>query len=286
MKLNLDQLEAKIQSLVENQLTGIMPGVKLEDRIIQKFAVALKQNIIEQKDKGAVAPNKYTLTVAAKAASMWNDSRFIDTLKYIILTAGRDVGLTFEAAPTITITTDAGYSEGDVSVIASHKLEPVEETQGMATNPNNEPETNDTIPDNAFLIIEGVKVHPLKESVVNIGRRLENHLVIDDPRISRNHAQLRAIKGRFVLFDLNSTGGTFVNGQRTSQTVLYPGDVISLAGVALIFGQDNPPPRPDLMETSPLSEPGSNERPTATLDNNQTVDIKTGSLFDQDKLDK
>jgi len=277
MNLNLDQLEAKIQSLVENQLTGILPGIKLEDRIIQKLAVALKQNIIEQKDKGAVAPNVYALIVAAESAPMWNDSRFIDILKNIISTAGRDVGLTFETAPTITITTDAGYSQGEVSVVASHNVEPVEETQGMATNTDNEPETNDTIPDNAFLIIEGVKVHPLKESVINIGRRLENHLVIDDPRISRNHAQLRAIKGRFVLFDLNSTGGTFVNGQRTSQTVLYPGDVISLAGVALIFGQDNPPPRPDLMETSPLNDPGSNDRPTATLDN-QTVDIKTGSL--------
>ena len=286
MNLNLDQLEAKIQSLVENQLTGILPGIKLEDRIIQKLAIALKQNIIEQKDKGAVAPNMYALTVAAESEPMWKDSRFIDILKNIISTAGRDVGLTFENAPTITITTDAGYSEGEVSVIASHNLEPVEETQGMATNTNDEPETNDTIPDNAFLIIEGVKVHPLKDSVVNIGRRLENHLVIDDPRISRNHAQLRAIKGRFVLFDLNSTGGTFVNGQRTSQTVLYPGDVISLAGVALIFGQDNPPPRPDLMETSPLNDPGSNDRPTATLDN-QTVDIKTGSLFnDKDNLGK
>ena len=284
MKLNLDQLEAKIQSLVENQLTGIMPGIQLEERIIQKLAVALKQNIIEHKDKGAVAPNVYTLIVATDSASMWKDTRFIDTLKHIIFTAGKDVGLIFETAPTITITTDAGYAEGEVSVIASHKLEPVEETQGMETNPNNEPETNDTIPDNAFLIIEGVKVHPLKETVINIGRRLENHLVIDDPRISRNHAQLRAIKGRFVLFDLNSTGGTFVNGQRTSQTVLYPGDVISLAGVALIFGQDNPPPRPDLMDTSPLNDPGSNERPTATLSNNQTVDIKTASLFDKDKL--
>ena len=291
MKLNLDQLEAKIQSLVENQLTGVMPGIKLEDRIIQKLAIALKQNIIEQKDKGAVAPNMYTLTVSSKSATAWDNLRIIDTLKYIIFTAGKDVGLTFETAPTITITTDNNYSEGEVSVTASHKLEPVEETHGMANNSNNESETNDTIPENAFLIIEGVKVHPLKESVINIGRRLENHLVIDDPRISRNHAQLRAIKGRFVLFDLNSTGGTFVNGQRTSQTVLYPGDVISLAGVALIFGQDNPPPRPDLMDTSPLSEPGSddrpiNDRPTATLDN-KTVDIKTGSLYnDKDKPGK
>jgi pSer/pThr/pTyr-binding forkhead associated (FHA) protein len=152
----------------------------------------------------------------------------------------------------------------------------------METNMNSEPESNDAIPENAFLIIEGVKVHPLKEAVINIGRRLENHVVIDDPRISRNHAQLRAIKGRFVLFDLNSTGGTFVNGQRTSQTVLYPGDVISLAGVALIFGQDNPPPRPDLIETSPLSDPGSSDRPTATMDNS-TVDIKTGGLSMDDK---
>jgi pSer/pThr/pTyr-binding forkhead associated (FHA) protein len=279
MKLNLDQLEAKIQSLVEDQLTGIMPGIKLEDRIIQKLATALKQNIIDQKDKGAVAPNVYTLIVAVDSASMWNEAHIVDTLKNIISTAGRDVGLTFETTPKITISTDVNYSEGEVSVIASHQLEPVEETQGMATNTNNdnEAEANDTIPDNAFLIIEGVKVHALKETVVNIGRRLENHLVIDDPRISRNHAQLRAIKGRFVLFDLNSTGGTFVNGQRTSQTVLYPGDVISLAGVALIFGQDSPPPRPDLMDTSPLNDPGANERPTATLDN-QTVDIKTGNL--------
>ena len=46
------------------------------------------------------------------------------------------------------------------------------------------------------------------------------------------------VRDRFVLFDLNSSGGTFVNGQRTDQSILYPGDVISLAGVTLIFGQD------------------------------------------------
>ncbi len=284
MRLNLDQLETKLQSLIENQLTGTLPGLKLEDRIIQKIAIALKQNIIEQKDRGALAPNVYTLMVSAESAAMWKDPRIIETLKNVITTAGRDVGLTFETSPAITITINDSYSKGEVSVIASHKIEPVEETQGMETNHNHEPENNDVIPENAFLIIEGVKVHPLKDAVINIGRRLENHVVIDDPRISRNHAQLRAIKGRYVLFDLNSTGGTFVNGQRTSQTVLYPGDVISLAGVALIFGQDNPPPRPDLMETSPLGDAGASDRPTAALDNN-TVDIKTGGL-DLDKPNK
>src|SRR5512133_408404 len=144
----------------------------------------------------------------------------------------------------------------------------------QSTTMGNTSEESSGTPENAFLIVEGVKVFPLNLPVINIGRRLENQLVIDDPRVSRNHAQLRAIKGRFVLFDLNSTGGTFVNGQRTSQTVLYPGDVISLAGVALIFGQDNPPPRPDLANTSPLdSDPGTSERPTATIEKT-TVDLK------------
>jgi len=280
MKLNLDQLEAKLQALVEDQLVGILPGLKVEDRIIQRLATALKQNIVQQKDEGAIAPNVFTLIVATDSSPMWKEQSTLDALKNVITLAGKDVGLKFTSQPTITITTDDTYAPGDISVVASHKLEPVADTQGMQLSTNDNIEAGENIPDNAFLIIEGVKVHPLNESVVNIGRRLENNLVIDDPRVSRNHAQLRAIKGRFVLFDLNSTGGTFVNGQRTSQTVLYPGDVISLAGVALIFGQDNPPPRPDLAETSPLeSDPGTSERPTATV-NQQTVDIKT------DRLDK
>ena len=282
MILKLDQLEAKLQKLVEDQLAGILPGVKLEDRVIQRLATAVRENIVEQKDDRAIAPNIFTLIVSTDTSPMWKEQSTIDALKNIITTASRDVGLKFVTQPTINITTDDNFSADEIKVIASHKLEPVGDTQGMQTSMGNEENQEaDNIPENAFLIVEGVKVHPLTESVVNIGRRLENQLVIDDPRVSRNHAQLRAIKGRFVLFDLNSTGGTFVNGQRTSQTVLYPGDVISLAGVALIFGQDNPPPRPDMANTSPLNpDPGTSERPTATIEHN-TVDLgKTGKLRD------
>ena len=279
MKLRLDQLEANLQKLVEDQLAGILPGLKLEDRVIQHLATALRENVVQQKDESAIAPDTFTLIVATDTSPMWKEVRILDALKNIITTAGKDVGLKFTTQPTINITTDDTFSADEVRVVATHKLEPVAETQGMQTSLyNEEAGEGENIPENAFLIIEGVKVHQLSDSVVNIGRRLENQLVIDDPRVSRNHAQLRAIKGRFVLFDLNSTGGTFVNGQRTSQTVLYPGDVISLAGVALIFGQDNPPPRLDLSDSaSGETEPGASERPTATVDQN-TVDIKTDSL--------
>jgi pSer/pThr/pTyr-binding forkhead associated (FHA) protein len=285
--LKLDQLEAKIQKLVEDQLAGILPGLKLEDRVIQRLATAVKENIVQQKDDRAIAPNEFTLIVATDTSPMWKEQSTIDALKNIITTASRDVGLKFVTQPTVNITTDDTFSAEEIKVVAAHKLEPVGDTQGMQTSMGNEEnEEADNIPENAFLIVEGVKVHALIESVVNIGRRLENQLVIDDPRVSRNHAQLRAIKGRFVLFDLNSTGGTFVNGQRTSQTVLYPGDVISLAGVALIFGQDNPPPRPDLAGTAPLNlDPGTSERPTATVEHN-TVDLNKGGTQRDDKTDK
>lgn len=111
-----------------------------------------------------------------------------------------------------------------------------------------------TIPEDAFVIVDGVKVIPLTKPVINIGRRVENNIVIDDPRVSRTHAQMRAINGRYVLFDLNSTGGSYINGQRITQSIVYPGDVISLAGVNLIYGQKNPPPRPDLKPTSPFDQ--------------------------------
>lgn len=110
-------------------------------------------------------------------------------------------------------------------------------------------EDTDPIPPNAFFIVDGVKFYPLVKAVINIGRRLENDLVIDDPRVSRNHAQLRAIEGNYVLLDLSSTGGTFVNGSRVRETIIYPNDTISLGGVKLIFQQDNPPPRIDLFDT-------------------------------------
>lgn len=286
INLKLDQLESKLQSLFEDQFMEILPGISTEDRIIQKLALALKQNVVEQDEVGSFAPNIYTFIVAVDSAAKWKRSGALDALKNVIISAIRDVGLKLDSQPIITITTDETFSEKEITVIASHRLEPLEDTKGMVIDADKKDDKNsETIPENAFLIVEGVKVYPLKDPVVNIGRRLENHLVIDDPRISRNHAQLRSINGRYVLFDLNSTGGTFVNGQRTSQTVLYPGDVISLAGVALIFGQDNPPPRPDLRETSPFKNMDASERPTATLDQN-TVDIKTDRLDKDKKSDK
>ncbi len=271
-KMNLNELEARLQSLIEVDLVSAIPGKKVEDVIIQKLAAAMHLNTITTDDGTLVAPNVYTLIIPPEAAKMWQENQVLDIIRQSINTAGQEAGLHFVTAPTITITTDERIPKNDASIVASHRVEPMADTKASPLDTENLEETG-SIPENAFLIVEGVKVFPLSEAVVNIGRRLDNQLVIDDPRVSRNHAQLRSIKGRFVVFDLNSTGGTFVNGQRTSQSVLYPGDVISLAGVALIFGQDNPPPRPDLKDTAPLQN-ANGDRPTAVLKERSTAKLK------------
>jgi pSer/pThr/pTyr-binding forkhead associated (FHA) protein len=76
--------------------------------------------------------------------------------------------------------------------------------------------------------------------VVSIGRRFDNHIILDDSRVSRAHAQLRLRFGHYVVYDLSSTGGTFVNDKRVEECVLRPGDVISLGGVTMIYGEDTP----------------------------------------------
>jgi pSer/pThr/pTyr-binding forkhead associated (FHA) protein len=150
----------------------------------------------------------------------------------------------------------------DVRIVASFSGESLPETQGVPAAAQPGPES-DAVPSNAFLIIGGTRIIPLTQPVINIGRRLDNQVVVDDPRVSRNHAQLRVIKSRYVIFDLDSTGGTFINGQRANQSVLYPGDVISLSGVTLVFGQDVPSARQAAQER-PVSTVSA-ERATVIL---------------------
>jgi pSer/pThr/pTyr-binding forkhead associated (FHA) protein len=114
---------------------------------------------------------------------------------------------------------------------------------------------------------------PLTQPILSLGRRLDNHIVLDDPRVSRAHAQLRLRFGRYVLYDLGSTGGTFVNGQRVQECVLRPGDVISLAGVPIIYGEDEAPLGPPAGDVPP-SAPSRPDVPTLPFDTSQTQPIR------------
>jgi pSer/pThr/pTyr-binding forkhead associated (FHA) protein len=235
----LDELEARLQTLLEVTLLKTLPGYKAEDRVFQHLAAAMHNNLKEQ-EGDTYAPNVYVLIAHPATLTRWHsEPRLVNELAEALHTAGEEAGFHFLTDPSVTIAADTDLAADETHIIASYNNENVSETRGMPTESQVETPV-DSIPPDAFLILGGTKIIPLERSVINIGRRLDNQVVIDDPRVSRTHAQIRVIKSRFALFDLNSTGGTYVNGQSTSKSILSPGDVISLAGVTLIFGQDLP----------------------------------------------
>jgi pSer/pThr/pTyr-binding forkhead associated (FHA) protein len=68
------------------------------------------------------------------------------------------------------------------------------------------------------------------KTVVKIGRDKSNDIVINEPRISRNHAIITDLGNKiYEIKDLGSTNGTFVNGERITQQTIIPDDKIEVA---------------------------------------------------------
>jgi pSer/pThr/pTyr-binding forkhead associated (FHA) protein len=76
----------------------------------------------------------------------------------------------------------------------------------------------------------------VKTPVANIGRADYNDLVVPDPSVSTSHAKLQRREGVWVLVDLDSTNGTFVDGERVKgEAPLAPGATVRFGDVQLVF---------------------------------------------------
>lgn len=103
-----------------------------------------------------------------------------------------------------------------------------------------------------FSIAEGEKL--------SIGRRETNDIVIENLAVSGFHAKIDAIEKGYLLTDLKSKNGTFVNGQLVSTHWLGHGDVISVGKHTLIFvhegGKPQTAPADDGMDKTMVMETG------------------------------
>ena len=75
----------------------------------------------------------------------------------------------------------------------------------------------------------------LTETVITIGRHPDSNMVLADPNVSRNHAEIRPQGDRFVVVDLGSTNGSRVNGVRVDTQVLEDGDELTFGNTRMRF---------------------------------------------------
>lgn len=249
MKTRLDVLEAVLQRLIEES-TAVFPWINTRDRLAQRWMEAMQRSLVEEINGTVLAPEAYVIYLHPQViAALPPQSVWLEALENALREAAQEAGLRFINPPALRLAANPQLALDDVQVMAASADDQSHRTSVWTTRAEPAHAESAARPINAYLIIDGTRIFPLTESVINIGRLPENHLVLDDPRVSRSHAQIRAVRGQYVLFDLNSTGGTYINGARISQHYLQAGDVISFAGINLIYAEE---PAPDDHSTGKL----------------------------------
>ncbi len=101
-----------------------------------------------------------------------------------------------------------------------------------------------------------IKEIPVEKDAITIGRSEENDITIDNMAVSGKHAKIIHEGDAYILYDLNSLNGTFVNGAKVSKTSLKNNDQIIIGKHTLIFKDDSAPERKAPITPSDMSATG------------------------------
>jgi len=86
---------------------------------------------------------------------------------------------------------------------------------------------------------------PLGLAELRIGRAPSSDIQLTEPEVAWEHCIIRAREGRYQVVDRRSGAGTYVNGMRTVENCLEPGDQVSIGETVLIYREDTPPAAED-----------------------------------------
>jgi Protein of unknown function (DUF3662)/FHA domain len=237
-KGRFSRFEHQIEQLVEGSFARLFAGRLQPREVATHLARAMEDSAQAEPDGAALAPNLYTIYLNPEdhQALMSAQPNLAESLSNTVVALANRIEMRLSTQPIVEIESNPAIPPRTVQVTAYHRIEHSRSTQvlgpvGSVPQPAAQPH-------NPQLIVSGNRYMPLDRPVINIGRRHDNHIVIDDMRVSRMHAQLRLRFGHYVLYDLGSSGGTSVNEHAITECILKPGDVISLAGVLLVYIED------------------------------------------------
>jgi pSer/pThr/pTyr-binding forkhead associated (FHA) protein len=89
-----------------------------------------------------------------------------------------------------------------------------------------------------MVVISGAKqgvIFPLRSESTTIGRASDNDIVLQDSTVSGHHVRIEKHQQNVVITDLNSSNGTFVEGEQVQQSQLTGGEVILIGNTQLRF---------------------------------------------------
>ncbi len=235
------RLEARLEQLVEGMFAYVF-GKRIQAYdIALQLARALESGVepAEGGDTRPIAPNQYTIVVNpdVRAHILYKHPNLAQILSTQITELASSFGYRLMSKPVVYVLADEDLAPGKVYIEASHLSERHETTAVM--QPIKIPIRHQHSL-NAQIIITGVKSIPLTESVVMIGRSQENHIILEDPYVSRHHAQIRLRFNHYMIFDADSQSGIYVNDVRVWEHRLQAGDVIRIGSTSMVYMDDTP----------------------------------------------
>jgi pSer/pThr/pTyr-binding forkhead associated (FHA) protein len=107
---------------------------------------------------------------------------------------------------------------------------------GKNTTPHRLPPVMDLKPQIVIKGLEEGVTQPFGEDRITIGRRVDNHVALDEDNISRQHVSVERRDGQYFICDLGSANGTYLNNLRTDFAKLNDGDRMRIGNYTIIVG--------------------------------------------------
>jgi len=254
----LRNLEAKLGGLVEGAFGRAFKSSVQPVELAHKLAKEMEENQVVSVSRVYV-PNHYRVFLSPQDREQFStyESALRKELSDYLLEHARQEGLALTSRPQIELMTDDRLDVGEFGIQAQLLSPPEEELPAAAAEAA--PSAGDFghtmvySPDRAARVLDADRAPQdagrallvwegrrsvLSGDVVLLGRSRECEVMLEDPNVSRKHAEVRRDGGRWVVADLGSTNGIKVNGRRVDRAQLEPGDRITLGLTELTFELD------------------------------------------------
>jgi Protein of unknown function (DUF3662)/FHA domain len=246
----LKSLENKIAGLVEGTFSRAFRSEVRPVEIARKLAREMEEHKSFSVSR-TYAPNEYRVFLSPRDRERFAgyESALTAELAGYLLEHARRERLTLLSRPVIEFETDDRLGLGEFGIqtrVAQLDEEPVSPPAPAQSGRTMIYSSAERVAEpleerararaqTALLLIEGRRVVIGPEGAT-IGRGRQADVVLNDPNVSRKHAEIRPRGGSWVITDLESTNGSQLNGRRIDgPEVLRPGDEIELGASVMTF---------------------------------------------------